>query len=197
MPRSSWSLAFRLTAWQTAASLLLLMASSGILYWALVSNLDRDSTLFLADKVHVITTLLRERPNDWDGLKEEVQLESAARRYNQFYIRLLDPHGKYSSGDAANESRFTRCQLRKGYRKAQRKFNLLSHRSTRQRKLWRQLVGPKAFIGKSRLRSAWRNSSKCWLAIGSGFGPFCQHPLSCVPWWDTRLQDEASDPFAM
>jgi two-component system heavy metal sensor histidine kinase CusS len=93
MPRSSWSLAFRLTAWQTAASLLLLLASSGILYWALVSNLDRDSTLFLADKVHVITTLLRERPNDWDGLKEEIQLESAARRYNQFYIRLLDPHG--------------------------------------------------------------------------------------------------------
>jgi len=59
-----------------------------------VSNLERDSTLFLADKVHVITTLLRERPNDWEGLKEEIQLESVARRYNQFYIRLLDPHGK-------------------------------------------------------------------------------------------------------
>ena len=92
--KTSWSLAFRLTAWQTAASLLLLLASSGILYWALVSNLDRDSTLFLADKVHVMTTLLRERPDDWDGLKEEIQLESAARRYNQFYIRLLDAHGK-------------------------------------------------------------------------------------------------------
>lgn len=94
MRRTSWSLAFRLTAWYTVASLLLLLASTGILYWALVANLERDSALFLADKVHVITTLLRERPNDWDGLKEEVQLESAARRYNQFYIRLLDPHGK-------------------------------------------------------------------------------------------------------
>src|ERR1700722_14715848 len=93
MPRTSWSLAFRLTAWYTFASLLLLLASTGTLYWALVANLQRDSTLFLADKVHVITTLLRERPKDWDGLKEEIQLESAARRYNQFYIRLLDPHG--------------------------------------------------------------------------------------------------------
>jgi len=70
-----------------------LLASTGTLYWALVVNLERDSTLFLADKVNVITTLLRERPNDWEGLKEEIQLESAARRYNQFYIRLLDAHG--------------------------------------------------------------------------------------------------------
>jgi two-component system, OmpR family, heavy metal sensor histidine kinase CusS len=93
MPRTSWSIAFRLTAWQTVASLLLILASTGILYYALVVNLERDSDLFLADKVNVITTLLRERPNDREGLEEEVQLESAARRYNQFYIRLLDPHG--------------------------------------------------------------------------------------------------------
>jgi two-component system heavy metal sensor histidine kinase CusS len=94
MPKASWSLAFGLTAWYTVASLLLLSAATGTLYYALVANLERDSALFLADKVHVITTLLRERPNDWDGLEEEVQLESAARRYDQFYIRLLDPDGK-------------------------------------------------------------------------------------------------------
>lgn len=94
MQKSRWSLAFRLTAWYAAASLLLLLAATGILYWALVVNLQRNSTLFLADKVHVVTTLLLERPNDWDGLKEEVELESAARRYDQFYIRLLDEHAK-------------------------------------------------------------------------------------------------------
>src|SRR5271166_1287020 len=32
--------------------------------------------------------MLRERPDDWDALREEVELESAARRYEQFYIRL-------------------------------------------------------------------------------------------------------------
>jgi two-component system heavy metal sensor histidine kinase CusS len=90
MPRSNWSLAFRLTAWYTAASLLLLLAATGTLYWALVTNLERSSALFLADKVHVVSTLLRERPDDWDALREEVELESAARRFEHFYIRLLD-----------------------------------------------------------------------------------------------------------
>jgi two-component system heavy metal sensor histidine kinase CusS len=37
--------------------------------------------------------MLRERPDDQDGLREEIELESAARRYEQFYIRLLDEHG--------------------------------------------------------------------------------------------------------
>jgi len=37
--------------------------------------------------------MLRERPNDMDALREEVELESAARRYEQFYIRLLDDQG--------------------------------------------------------------------------------------------------------
>ena len=34
--------------------------------------------------------MLRERPNDWEALQEEIELETAARRYEQFYIRLLD-----------------------------------------------------------------------------------------------------------
>ncbi len=94
MLKTRWSLASRLTAWYTAASMFLVLASTGALYWALVANLKRDADLFLADKVHVVTTMVRERPNDWDGLKEEIQLESAARRYDQFYIRLLDPQSK-------------------------------------------------------------------------------------------------------
>ena len=34
--------------------------------------------------------MLRERPDDWDALREEIELESAARQYEHFYIRLLD-----------------------------------------------------------------------------------------------------------
>ncbi len=37
--------------------------------------------------------MLRERPDDKDALREEIELESQARRYQQFYIRLLDDHG--------------------------------------------------------------------------------------------------------
>ncbi|MGB8915915.1 MAG: HAMP domain-containing protein, partial [Candidatus Sulfotelmatobacter sp.] len=60
------------------------------LYLVLVSELEKSTDLFLADKVHVLRTMLQERPDDWDALREEVELESAARRYEQFYIRLLD-----------------------------------------------------------------------------------------------------------
>jgi two-component system heavy metal sensor histidine kinase CusS len=55
--------------------------------------LDRSTELFLADKLHVLQTMLRERPDDEDALREEIELESAARRYQQFYIRLVDDHG--------------------------------------------------------------------------------------------------------
>ena len=88
------SLAFRLTAWYTGAAFFLIVLATGILYLALSANLDRNTDLFLSDKVHVVGALLRDRPDDWSGLREEVELESAARRYENFYIRLLDDTGR-------------------------------------------------------------------------------------------------------
>jgi len=84
------TLAFRLTAGYALAGLFLVFLATASLYVVLVSELDKSTDLFLADKVHVLRTMLRERPDDWDALREEVELESAARRYEQFYIRLLD-----------------------------------------------------------------------------------------------------------
>ncbi len=89
-----WSLAGRLTAWYTLAALLLISCTAAILYWALTSNMSRESDLFLADKVHVLRAILRDRPNDYSALREEVELESAARRYERFYVRLIDENGK-------------------------------------------------------------------------------------------------------
>jgi len=93
LPRVSrlWgTLAFRLTAAYALAGLFLVFFATASLYLVLVSELDKSTDLFLADKVNVLRTMLRERPGDWDALREEVELESAARRYEQFYIRLLD-----------------------------------------------------------------------------------------------------------
>ena len=90
LPRFWGTLAFRLTAWYVLAGLTLVILASASLYSLLVTELEKSTDLFLADKVHVLRTMLRERPNDWDGLREEIELESAARRYQQFYIRLLD-----------------------------------------------------------------------------------------------------------
>src|SRR5258708_8841290 len=87
-------LAARLTAWYALTCLLLALFTAGLLYWALSANLSRSEDLFLADKVHVLRAILQERPDDLAGLKEEVELESAARRYAQFYVRLLDGRGQ-------------------------------------------------------------------------------------------------------
>ena len=84
------TLAFRLTAWYVLAGLALVVFTTASLYFVLVTELEKSTDLFLADKVHVLRTMLRDRPDDWDGLREEIELESAARRYQQFYIRLLD-----------------------------------------------------------------------------------------------------------
>ena len=84
------TLAFRLTAGYALAGLCLVFFATASLYFVLVSELEKSTSLFLADKVQVLRTMLRERPDDWDALREEVELESAARRYEQFYIRLLD-----------------------------------------------------------------------------------------------------------
>jgi two-component system heavy metal sensor histidine kinase CusS len=87
------TLAFRLTAAYSLAGLLLLMLATAGLYVVLRIELDRSTDLFLADKLHVLRALLQQRPDDLDGLREEIELESAARRYQQFYIRLLDERG--------------------------------------------------------------------------------------------------------
>src|SRR5580700_739933 len=84
------TLAFRLTAGYALAGLFLVIFATASLYFVLVTELQKSADLFLADKVHVLRTMLRERPDDWDALREEIELESAARRYEQFYIRLLD-----------------------------------------------------------------------------------------------------------
>jgi two-component system, OmpR family, heavy metal sensor histidine kinase CusS len=87
------TLAFRLSAAYSLAGLMLVILATASLYIVLRTELDRSTELFLADKLHVLRALLRERPDDEDALREEIELESAARRYQQFYIRLLDEHG--------------------------------------------------------------------------------------------------------
>ena len=84
------TLAFRLTAAYALAGLLLVLLATASLYLLTVTEMERGTGLFIAEKFNVIGTLLRERPNDWEALQEEIDLETAARRYEQFYIRVLD-----------------------------------------------------------------------------------------------------------
>ena len=88
------TLAFRLTAGYALAGLILVTLATASLYFVLVSELEKSTDLFLGDKLHVLRTMLRERPDDTDALREEVELETAARQYEHFYIRLLDDQNK-------------------------------------------------------------------------------------------------------
>lgn len=96
MQRQTGTLAFQLTAGYAIVGLALLFLVTASLYVILFKELEKSTDLFLADKLNVIRTMLRERPNDVDALREEVELESAARRYQHFYIRILDQDGQPS-----------------------------------------------------------------------------------------------------
>ncbi len=89
----SYSLALRLTLWYAATAFLLIAGATGFLYWTLLSNLDREDDEFLADKVHLLRALLRDRPEEVKGLRQEVEWEASAREYGQVFVRLLDPAG--------------------------------------------------------------------------------------------------------
>ncbi|MGC2399408.1 MAG: heavy metal sensor histidine kinase [Acidobacteriaceae bacterium] len=88
------TLAFRLAAGYALAGLILIILATTSLYLVLLSELEKNTELFLGDKLHVLRTMLRERPDDEDALREEVELETAARRYEHFYICLLDERNK-------------------------------------------------------------------------------------------------------
>lgn len=86
------TLAFRLAAGYALAGLAFIILATASLYLVLVKQLEESTSMFIEDKLNVVRTLLRDRPTDWDGLREEIELETSAREYQRFYIRLLDEH---------------------------------------------------------------------------------------------------------
>src|ERR1700746_1564837 len=56
------SLAFRLTAWYSTASFLLVALATALLYYGLSTNLKRLSEQLLADEMDVCRALVRKRP---------------------------------------------------------------------------------------------------------------------------------------
>jgi len=87
------SLALLLTAWYTSTSLLVVAAITGLLYLALADNLKKISEQLLTDEVDVCRALVREHQGDSHALHEEVEIDSAVRRYQRFYVRVLDANG--------------------------------------------------------------------------------------------------------
>ncbi|MGH7596395.1 MAG: hypothetical protein ACREOI_08585 [bacterium] len=90
---SASSIIQRLTisySWLTLTALLLV---SGLLYWLLASNFERTNNEFMVDQIHVLRKILKERPDDLDALRQEVEWEVTARRIEKYYARILDEQG--------------------------------------------------------------------------------------------------------
>ena len=91
------SLALLLTAWYTSASFVVVAVATGLLYLALSDNLRKISEQSLLDEVEVCRALVLEQGGDSHPLHEEVEIDSAVRRYQKFYIRVLDGRGAAST----------------------------------------------------------------------------------------------------
>src|SRR5260370_1622662 len=89
-PTAPWSLAARLTAWYAGSAFLLILAATGVLYWALLTNLDREDDQYLADKVHILRAFLRDNPHAVAPLKHEAEWAWASSQHAQFSVRILD-----------------------------------------------------------------------------------------------------------
>jgi two-component system heavy metal sensor histidine kinase CusS len=77
----------------TVASFAIVAIITSLLYFGLASNLKKLSEQILADELDVCRALIQARSNDSRALREEVEVDSAVRRYQKFYIRVLDDKG--------------------------------------------------------------------------------------------------------
>ncbi|MBI3664665.1 MAG: hypothetical protein HY236_00310, partial [Acidobacteria bacterium] len=87
-------MAARLTVWYAGSGLALVLITTGFMYWLLITNLGAEDDHFLADKVHILRHLLRDRPEDAAKLKYETEREWAVSRYMQVSVRILDEAGR-------------------------------------------------------------------------------------------------------
>jgi len=83
-----------MTVLYTVSAFGLLSLGTGFLYWALSTNLRAEDNQFLVDILRTISTILREHPGEPAPLRVEVEVEGPARRYAQYFVRVIDDAGK-------------------------------------------------------------------------------------------------------
>ena len=97
VPAGKWSIVVRLTMWYTLSACLLLFGATSLMYWLLSSSLREENNRFFVDEIETLRLILRQNPdekNQLRELKEEVELEGAARRNGKYYSRILSDSGR-------------------------------------------------------------------------------------------------------
>ncbi|MCL5965907.1 MAG: heavy metal sensor histidine kinase [Deltaproteobacteria bacterium] len=87
-------MASRIFLSHTLSALGLLLLSMTFLYWGLVSNLHREDADFLAGKIRVLRSILREDSDVWDLLGQELRWGSGNPSRTKYYVRVLDEGGR-------------------------------------------------------------------------------------------------------
>ncbi len=88
-----WSIVARLTTLYAISAFAMLVLAAGFLHWTLMVNFNRQDAQFLADKVHLLRTILNQTPADTTDLQEEVEWETASLHFTKYYVRVLDARG--------------------------------------------------------------------------------------------------------
>lgn len=88
------SLASRLSAWYAGSAFVLLLIVIGFLYWTLVRSFDRENDQYLAEKLTILQTLLRDRTGQLATVQWEVEGESQARPSLRVLSRVLSETGQ-------------------------------------------------------------------------------------------------------
>lgn len=88
------SIAFRLTLLYSAVALLTLLTVAAVLYWAVVNSVTQDDQRFLSEKIHVLRSMLEQRPSDKSLLEEEVKWETGVLPHARYYVRISDRQGQ-------------------------------------------------------------------------------------------------------
>jgi two-component system heavy metal sensor histidine kinase CusS len=81
------SLVGQLTVYYTLSTFLILLISSVLMYWGLVSSFERRNNGYLDSQVQLIGELLK---GDQEALKREVLYEHSSTEYIRHYERVLD-----------------------------------------------------------------------------------------------------------
>ncbi len=91
--RQRWSLAARLTVWNSALAIVLISTVTAYSYWVLTSNLDREDDEFLTSRLSEIAARLRNDPDALLAIETAWREDTAEPPPLHILVRVLAPDG--------------------------------------------------------------------------------------------------------
>lgn len=91
------SIGLRLTLLYAVLGFAILALATVALYWAMTDSIHQDDQRYLAEKFHVLRTMLKERPHDRALLDEEVKWETGVLPHAQYFVVVSTPDNRIVS----------------------------------------------------------------------------------------------------